>query len=398
MTLTDSQPTKAMIHRSTPIVVGGLALLTLAASGLLVATLQVILLIFGGALFGLFLNSLAHALADHSLLPYRAAYAVVVLLFIAVMGGISYYSGFQIGQQVVRFAEEMRTATEQLNRRFEGSVWGEQYPHMLVRLRESLADGPGIFSQITRATGSLVWTATAMVVIFFVGLYVAYDPHLYQRGIVQLLPNHYRPRAREVMARLRATLTRWIVGRLISMSIVGAATSVALWLLGVPLPISLGVVAALLTFIPNIGPILAAIPQALVAFQLGSSTVMHVLLFNVALQTLESYVITPVVQQYEVTLPPALTISSQLLMAVLAGAIGIVMAAPLTAVMLVLFQMLHADRQGGDEQPDRTDGHGQEETGSNDSRDQEDGENRASQMGDGSSTSHGERQSSRSDD
>jgi predicted PurR-regulated permease PerM len=105
--------------------------------------------------------------------------------------------------------------------------------------------------------------------------------------------------------------------------------------------VALGVLAGLLTFVPNVGPIVAAVPQALLALQVGAATVVYVIIFNVVLQTIESYLLTPMVQQYEVSLPPALTIFAQLLMAVLVGVIGIIMAAPLTAAIMVLVQILY---------------------------------------------------------
>lgn len=120
-----------------------------------------------------------------------------------------------------------------------------------------------------------------------------------------------------------------------------------------PLPVTLGVVAALLTFIPNIGPLLAAVPQVLLAFQVGTDTVLYVILLNMALQFVESYLITPLVQYYEVSLPPALTISLQLLLGVSLGVIGLVVAAPLLVVALVLVQMLYIRRTLEDPKPGR---------------------------------------------
>jgi predicted PurR-regulated permease PerM len=135
------------------------------------------------------------------------------------------------------------------------------------------------------------------------------------------------------------------------MSIVGILTSLGLWLLGVPLPITLGFVAAFLTFIPNLGPLLAAVPQALLALNVGPQTVVYVLIFNLVLQGVESYLFTPIIQRHEVTLPPILTIAAQLLMGVLFGIIGVMMAAPLVVATMVIVQMLYVHDYLGDEHP-----------------------------------------------
>ena len=160
-----------------------------------------------------------------------------------------------------------------------------------------------------------------------------------------------RQRLGQTLEKMRSILGFWIVGRLISMCIVGILTTAGLWLLNVPQAIALGVVAGLLTFIPNFGPILAVIPQALLALEVGVNTLAYVVILNVVLQAVESYLVTPVVQRYEVSLPPALTICSQLILGVLLGAIGVIMAAPLTAAILVAVQMLYIHDRLGDPRP-----------------------------------------------
>src|SRR5690606_44568 len=124
--------------------------------------------------------------------------------------------------------------------------------------------------------------------------------------------------------------------QLISMTVVGVLTGAGLWLLGLPLAFILGALAALLAFIPNIGPVLAAVPAVLLALADGPTTVLWVIGIYVGVQAVESYLITPVVQQESVSLPPALTISFQLLMGVLYGILGLALATPLAALGLAL--------------------------------------------------------------
>ncbi len=250
-----------------------------------------------------------------------------------------------------KLSEQLQSAGDRLVQR------AEHYP-LLQKAVPDKADPQKLAGQATKVLPALktgvewlLWGITGIVVILFVGLYVAYDPHLYQSGLVKLVPLDQRERVREVLGRLRTVLGRWIIGRIISMTIIGVSTAIGLWLLNVPLPITLGVLAALLTFIPNIGPILAAVPQALLAFQVGTTTVLYVILFNIAMQGVESYLITPIVQRYEVTLPPALTVCAQLLMGVLFGVIGIIMAAPLTASLMLVVQMLYVRDELGDSSP-----------------------------------------------
>jgi predicted PurR-regulated permease PerM len=123
---------------------------------------------------------------------------------------------------------------------------------------------------------------------------------------------------------------------------------IGLSLLGIPLAFSLAVLAALLDFVPNIGPIIAGIPAVLFAFTQSPTTALHVLLLYVGVQTLESYFITPFIERKTVSLPPALTGTVQLVLALLVGIPGVIVAAPLTAVGMIIVQRLYVEGALGD--------------------------------------------------
>lgn len=195
------------------------------------------------------------------------------------------------------------------------------------------------------------WGLAGAFVIFFVGIYAAYDPELYTAGIEKLFPLPRRPRVMEVIKKLGYATRRWILGRLMSMAFVGVVTAIGMWFLGVPMFGTLGVLAALFTFIPNLGPLLAAVPQILLAVNLGGNTVLYVIVFILILEAVESYLVTPMIQKHEVSLTPIVTIAAQFLMGALLGIIGLMMAAPLVVVATVLIQMLYIEDRLGDPDP-----------------------------------------------
>jgi predicted PurR-regulated permease PerM len=327
--------------------------LILAVADLLTITLSILLLIAAGVLFGVFVNSLSHWTCRHSPMPYRVSYALVVFLMLVAIGLGFFMLGSQVADQASTLWSELQGAAKQLPDRVNQFEWAKRVLPDEASAEQIWQMNQQMMPRIMQGVNWLAWGVTGVFVIFFVGLYVAYDPSLYTTGLVKLVPRHRRERATEVLQTMNKALLRWIVARLISMTIVGVATSIGLWLLNVPLAITLGILAALFTFIPNIGPILAAIPQALLALQVGTTTALYVLLLNLALQTVESYIITPVVERYEVTLPPALTVFMQVLMGVLVGVIGVIMAAPLTAALMVLVQMIYIQDRLGDPSPGR---------------------------------------------
>ena len=133
------------------------------------------------------------------------------------------------------------------------------------------------------------------------------------------------------------------------MVINGALTAIALWLLGVPLAVALGVIAGVLNFIPNFGPWIAAIPALLVAVLQSPQHALAVALLYLVLQSVDGYVLTPLVDRKSVELPPVFTITAQVLLGVVFGFIGILLASPLTAVAMILIKMLYVEDLLGDQ-------------------------------------------------
>ena len=320
------------------------AALVLAVANLFVPVVSVLLLIFAGILFGIFLNALGRWLAAHSPLSYRWSYAVVVFLLIALIAGGFYYFGSSVAQQSAKLTQQLNTVGTQAADQLK------QYGIDPAELKNLIPKSSVAASQLARAAQALLWGITGLIVIFFIGVYTAYDPDLYEKGWMRLVPPDRRARGAEVLHKIRSALGRWMIGRILSMLIIGVATAIGLSVLGVPMAISLGVLAGLLTFIPNIGPVVAAIPQALMAAQVDMNTVLWVIGLNLALQGIESYVVTPMIQRYEVSLPPALTISAQLVLGLMFGIVGLLVAAPLTVAAIILVQMLYIQDRLGDRQ------------------------------------------------
>ncbi len=323
------------------LVLVGLAALTVLAVLILWNTFEVFLLVFAGTLLGVFLYSLSALLASRLPLSYRWWLAIVVLV---LFGGAAiglYYMVPQITGRVSQLTQQLDEAVTQLRQQVRQMPWGQQLLNRVPKLGELFSGQSELFAVINNIFRTTFGALVNIVVIFFLGLYTAATPRVYRHGILSLVPPARRDRAAEVLHDVRVTLWRWTLGRLFSMAVIGVATGIGLWLMGIPLPITMAVIAATLTFIPNIGPILSVIPPMLLAFQQSPMMALYVALFYFVLQLAESYLLTPLVQRRQVSLPPALTISVQLLFYVLAGILGLILATPLAAMVLVLVNDLY---------------------------------------------------------
>jgi predicted PurR-regulated permease PerM len=182
-----------------------------------------------------------------------------------------------------------------------------------------------------------------ILIVLFGGLYLTIEPSLYARGVARLVPPRNRERVAEALLASGRALRRWMAGTAVNMVIVGALTTVGLLALGIPAALALGLIAGLLEFVPIFGPVIAAVPALAVALIISPVHALWVLLLFLAIQQLESNVITPLVMKGAVRLPPALTMMFQVLMAVLFGFLGLLLAVPLLAATVVLTRRLYVE-------------------------------------------------------
>ncbi|HUE46732.1 MAG TPA: AI-2E family transporter [Aestuariivirgaceae bacterium] len=192
--------------------------------------------------------------------------------------------------------------------------------------------------------------ASSLIILLAIAIFAAADPDLYRRGLLTLLPPARRDRMRETLEATAHALRWWFLAQVIAMLALGVTVAVGLLIIGVDLWLSLGVLAGLLTFIPFLGPILAGIPIVIVGFSEGLQTGLIVLVFFLVVQTLEGNFLGPMIQHRVVNLAPVLLISVQVLMSALFGAMGLVMAAPLTLVAMIFVKKLYVEDTLGEPQ------------------------------------------------
>jgi predicted PurR-regulated permease PerM len=299
---------------------------------------DVLLTVFAGVLLAVFLRAGGGWIAGRLGIAPGWGVAIFALAVFGGFVGAGFAAAPAIAEQFNELVRQLPAALEALRERAAALPGGER---LLERIRpEGLVSGEGR-AVATTAVAATFGALGSLVLIFFVGLYGALDPGTYRGALRALVAPELRGRADRAMGDAAATLRGWLLAQLTAMAVVGSLTALGLWLLGIPLALILGLIAGLLAFVPNLGPIVAMVPGVLLASTEGLGTVLWVSGVYVGVQMLESYVVTPLLQQETVSLPPAFVLTVQLLMGVIFGLIGLAMATPLAAVGLTLTRTLY---------------------------------------------------------
>jgi predicted PurR-regulated permease PerM len=218
-------------------------------------------------------------------------------------------------------------------------------PTLRERITEQLS---GTARYLFPFLSSTVTVAAGLFLILVLAIYVGADPALYHVGLMHLFPHGARDRAGVVLTRVATVLRKWLVTQLVAMVVMGVVSTLTLLALGVKAAVALGVIAGLLEFVPTVGPILAAVPAIAMGFLDSPEKALTVGLAYLVIQQLEGHVLIPMLMKEGMDLPPALTIVAQAVMALLFGFLGLMVAVPLLAVVIVPIKLLYVEGVVGD--------------------------------------------------
>ncbi|QPF93013.1 AI-2E family transporter [Bradyrhizobium commune] len=344
-------PDQAVSDNRRGLLATGLTLLATCVGLFLVwQTVSSLLIIFAGVLFAAFLDAAARALAPAIPLNRLWRLTFVLLLFATMVGlGLVWGVG-KLPEQTRILLKVMDTQFDVLQQRLLtygvdllGPEWGRDFAQWL------LSDQGRFFSHAQLVLGRASSFLTGALVIAFLGILFAFDPTSHRESLVVLAKPSYRARTRAVMNEMGNVMRLWFVGQLIRIVLMTLCVWVALYLIGLPGPFVLGLQAGLSNFVPYLGPILAAIPIALVAMPLGASLLIWAVVIYTIVQSIEGYVIGPLIQRQAVEIPPAWTLVAIVLLGAMLGVMGIALAMPLVAVGRVAIIRFYVEDYLGDD-------------------------------------------------
>ncbi|MGD8822630.1 MAG: AI-2E family transporter [Anaerolineales bacterium] len=324
---------------------------TLAAVALLAALVifvfvlkkvdHVLLSVFAGVLLAVFFDGVATWITKRLPVPHGLSLTFVILAFAGILFSVAWFGGPGIVDQAGKLTERLSAGLADIRQELDKFDWGKQIVQHVTELKDVGSLGSAILGQVEQVVSGVFGAIGTIFMVFFIGAYVSVQPGLYIESIVHLIPISRRKRGREVIAGVGNALRWWLVGRVSSMVVVGILTSAGLWAIGAPLPVTLGVIAALFSFVPILGPAAAMIPAILVGLAESFGLAIWVVVIFLGVQGLESYLITPLIQQKAVSIPPALLLSVQIIFGTLFGIMGMLLATPIAVTAIVVIQMLY---------------------------------------------------------
>lgn len=359
----------------------------LVALGLVIWTAShALVLLFGAILFAVIFRGLAGLLTRFTRIPETPAVAIVLILLVGIIGGGGWLFGSQISDQLGEVAQRMPNSLEQLEKQLRSTDLGRQIIEQTEEqgsgdqeageqanggsgnaggdarpgengenggngdngedgggfISGQLADSLGWVARQMGAVAMLIADALAQfLLVLFGAIFLAFQPGLYRSGVTKLVPRDQTGRVEEVLDKTGNALWLWAAGHMAEMVIIGVLTGVGLWLLGVPAPLALGLIAGLLEFIPFAGPVLAAIPGVLIALTVSPELALYTLIFYVVLQQVEGNILLPIIQKKAVALPPVVALFAIVVFGSLFGVIGVLFAVPLAVATLTIVQVLY---------------------------------------------------------
>jgi predicted PurR-regulated permease PerM len=348
--LYNSQDQSGLVFRRT--LVQSITILVIALLAILAGrSIYILLLFFAGILLAILLDFFAKQLMRAPKMPHWLAVTIVLIFLSALLTMFVVTVVPMISEETEALATQLGKSIQELMHWLERTAGGRFLVGQMSSLEEVSGNGD-LWQRIAGVFSTTLGAVTALGIILIVGVFLAYSPGMYQSGFVHLIPPSHRERAIEVMTEIGTTLRWWLVGQMISMTVLAVSTWIMLTLFDVPLALILALITGMLTFVPYLGPLIALVPILLLAFLQSPVLALYVFIFYMGIQNMEANVLMPIIFHKTVHIPPALGVICQILFGSLFGFLGFILAIPLMAVLLQFIKMVYVEDVLGDRNPE----------------------------------------------
>lgn len=323
-------------------------LLTITVVLLIVYSFRIILMIFASCLLAVLFTGLSDLLRRFIPWPENIRLLLVLLAISFCIAAFSYLFGQGITSHIDKFSSSLENAYNSFIHQLKLSTLGTG---ILEKATNGVDNTTGyrILSKVTDIFSTTLGSLFDIFVIVFLGLFLSFEHRMYTDGLIKLFPARYRDQIDDLLNRTNSVLRWWMLGQFLYMLTIGILSTLGLWFLGMPMALTLGLLAMILSFIPYLGTIFSAVPALLIALTISNQMVLYVVILYGIIHLVTSYLVAPLIQLEAISLPPALTIVGQILLAYLVGGLGLLLATPLIAVIIVLVEVLYVKQVLGDD-------------------------------------------------
>ncbi|MDQ6815105.1 MAG: AI-2E family transporter [Bacteroidota bacterium] len=322
-------------------ITGGVLALLVILLLLFKALFGVLLLTLAGALFAIYFHGCASFFRKYLHIPKGWSLAASIIINIILLVVFFWFVGARLQQQVSSLTDSLPGTISNAKTYLQKSTIGSKALDYL----NSSGNSQKTMSIAKKLFSSTFGILSDVYIILLLGMFFIASPFTYKKGIVHLLPIKAKDQGADLLDEIHTVLKNWIKGQLFGFVFIAVLTGLGLWAIGMPLILTLALIAGLLNFVPNFGPIIALIPAGLIGLMQGTTTFILVLCLYTLIQTVQSAVTQPLIQQKMVSIPPALIIFGQVAMGLLGGFWGVLLATPVIAIIMTLVNKLYVEKQ-----------------------------------------------------
>jgi predicted PurR-regulated permease PerM len=302
---------------------------------------SVLLLVLAGALIALYFYGVAGILQRKLNTPPKAAIVLSVVINIVLLAGIIWFVGARIQAQISELSQTLPATLQTVKDFIASSAIGRN----MLKEFNSTGDSTKTLDILNRFFSSSFGVLSDLYIILLLAIFFISAPSVYIKGMVKLLPNKAKEKGTLIISRITTILKGWLKLQLIGMLFIGIATAIGLTIIGIPMVLTLALIAAIFNFIPNFGMLLALIPAVLIGLTHGMGTALIIICVYTFIQFLQNAIQQPLIQTKMINIAPALSITSQIALGLLVGFWGILLATPVLIILIVLVEELYLNKQ-----------------------------------------------------
>lgn len=305
------------------------------------ALFSLILLTLAGTLMAVYFYGCAGLLQRYIHLSPKLSIILSVVINIVLLAAFFWFMGARLQQQASQLSDTLPKTIQQLKSKINESTLGGKVMNYL----NSSGNSKKTMAVVKNFFSSSFGILSDIYIVVLIGLFFTASPSVYKKGIIHLLPPKAKDTGDALLNDISDILRKWLKGQIFGFFFIAVLTGIGLLILGMPLVLTLALIAGLLNLIPNFGPIIALIPAVLLALTKGTTTVIIIICLYTFIQIIQSAVTQPLIQKKMISIPPGLVIMGQVAMGALGGFWGVLLAAPIVAIIMLLVNKLYVEKQ-----------------------------------------------------